>query len=529
MKIQKIVFLIALVSGSAFADNNITLNKVTLFFQGAELQGQAMVSLKKGESEIVLTGIADGIRPNSINVGFDVNSNVEILSVSLDEKHPKTYENSSEISALNQQLQQLQKKFDTTEIQLKAVNEQIELLKGNRLEKLTKIDNDDLAQLKKVMDFIKTNLVVALDEQYQLQQEIEQLTFQITECQTKIDKQKQAQEALVSAVVVKVHAQNDITLPVTLSYITKNAGWKPVYDIRVKDIDSPLHLTYKADIYQNSGIDWKDINFSLSTSLPTDNLKSSELWLWHIDTYSEKGGFFFSKIGYDEKSEKESRSRRPSDEDFPNELGVNTQFEVNLPYTIKTNNQSDLLTLQDKEVKAQYHYVATPKIDNNVYLEAQIADWDKLNLLPGQSSIFFNGKYIGKSFINTIFAEETLDLYLGKDRNISLSRYRDNSETLKPVSVGNDVSQRYAYTIDVKNGKSMPINLVVYDQIPVIINKIVTLDDIKYTGASYDKKTGLIKWKFDLNPNETKKLNLSFKLTYPKDKVNDIMGLKVNN
>ena len=115
MKIQKIVFLIALVSGSAFADNNITLNKVTLFFQGAELQGQAMVSLKKGESEIVLTGIADGIRPNSINVGFDVNSNVEILSVSLDEKHPKTYENSSEISALNQQLQQLQKSL----IQLK--------------------------------------------------------------------------------------------------------------------------------------------------------------------------------------------------------------------------------------------------------------------------------------------------------------------------------------------------------------------------------------------------------------------------
>ena len=123
---------------------------------------------------------------------------------------------------------QLQNKLNTTIIQLKAVNEQIELLKGNRLEKLTKIDNDDLAQLKKVMDFIKTNLVVALDEQYQLQQEIEQLTFQVTECQTKIDKQKQAQEALVSAVVVKVHAQNDITLPVTLSYITNKAGWKPV-------------------------------------------------------------------------------------------------------------------------------------------------------------------------------------------------------------------------------------------------------------------------------------------------------------
>lgn len=525
MKVQKIALLMALVSSSVFADNNITLDKVTLFLQGAELQGQATVSLKKGESEIVLTGIADGIKPDSINVGFDVKSNVKILSVSLDEKHPKLNENSSEINALDQQLLQLQNKLNTTIVQLKAVNEQIELLKGNRLEKLTKIDNDDLAQLKKVMDFIKTNLVVALNEQYQLQQEIEKLTFQITECQTKIDKQKQAQEALVSAVIVKVHAQNDITLPVTLSYITNKAGWKPVYDIQVMDIDSPLQLTYKADIYQNSGIDWQDINFSLSTSQPRESLKSSELWTWHINTLSDEGGFFFSKSDYDEKSEKESRSRKPSDEDFPNELGVNTQFEVNLPYTIKTNNQSDLLTIQNKEVKAQYHYVATPKIDNSVYLEAQIVDWDKLNLLPGQSSIFFNGKYIGKSFINTKFAKETLDLYLGKDRNISISRYRDNSETLKPLTMGDDVSQRYAYTIDVKNGKSMPINLVVYDQIPVINNKTIKLDDIKYTGANYDKKTGLVTWNFDLNPNETKKLNLSFKLTYPKDKVNDIMGL----
>ncbi|OTQ28217.1 DUF4139 domain-containing protein [Gilliamella apicola] len=525
MKVQKIVLLMALVSSSVFADNNITLDKVTLFLQGAELQGQATVSLKKGESEIVLTGIADGIKPDSINVGFDVKSNVKILSVSLDEKYPKINENSSEINSLDQQLLQLQNKLNTTIIKLKAVNEQIELLKGNRLEKLTKIDNDDLAQLKKVMDFIKTNLVVALDEQYQLQQEIEQLTFQVTECQTKIDKQKQAQEALVSAVIVKVHAQNDITLPVTLSYITNKAGWKPVYDIEVMDIDSPLQLTYKADIYQNSGIDWQDINFSLSTSQPRESLKASELWTWHINTLSDEGGFFFSKSDYDEKSEKESRSRKPSDEDFPNELGVNTQFEVNLPYTIKTNNQSDLLTIQNKEVKAQYHYVATPKIDNSVYLEAQMVDWDKLNLLPGQSSIFFNGKYIGKSFINTKFAKETLDLYLGKDRNISISRYRDNSETLKPLTMGDDVSQRYAYTIDVKNGKSMPINLVVYDQIPVINNKTIKLDDIKYTGANYDKKTGLVTWNFDLNPNETKKLNLSFKLTYPKDKVNDIMGL----
>ena len=85
MKIKKIALVIALMSGSAWANNNITLNKVTLFIQGAELQGQSTVSLTKGESEIVLTGIANDINPNSINVGFGENSNVQVLSISLNE------------------------------------------------------------------------------------------------------------------------------------------------------------------------------------------------------------------------------------------------------------------------------------------------------------------------------------------------------------------------------------------------------------------------------------------------------------
>ncbi|MCO6560355.1 MAG: hypothetical protein J6574_04510 [Gilliamella sp.] len=51
MKIQKLAFLNAFSSSSVFAKNNVTLNKVKLFLQGAELQGQSTVSLTKGENK----------------------------------------------------------------------------------------------------------------------------------------------------------------------------------------------------------------------------------------------------------------------------------------------------------------------------------------------------------------------------------------------------------------------------------------------------------------------------------------------
>jgi len=69
------------------------------------------------------------------------------------------------------------------------------------------------------------------------------------------------------------------------------------------------------------------------------------------------------------------------------------------------------------------------------------------------------------------------------------------------------------------------IDIVINDQLPVILNKTVILADTKYDGAQYDKQTGLLTWRFTLNPNETKDLNLGFKLTYPNDKEEDIYGL----
>ena len=125
MKIKKIALVIALMSGSAWANNNITLNKVTLFIQGAELQGQSTVSLTKGESEIVLTGIANDINPNSINVGFGENSNVQVLSISLNENYLENLSKDDDIGSIIEKQNQLQEKLDTVEIQLKAVNEQI--------------------------------------------------------------------------------------------------------------------------------------------------------------------------------------------------------------------------------------------------------------------------------------------------------------------------------------------------------------------------------------------------------------------
>lgn len=538
MKIRKIAFLVAFISGSAFANNNVVLNKVTLFLQGAELQGQSTISLPKGESEILLTGVANNINPNSINVGFGSESKVMILSTSLKKDiELNEHENKNVlIEPLREQLKQLQEKYNTTNIQYQAVSETIVLLQGNRLDGLIKT-----AEMKDALDFIKTNLVTALNEQFTLQTELDELKQQLTECQQKIEQAKASSHSLNNAISVKVYADKEVTLPVTLSYVITQAGWQPVYDVRVAEINSPVQLTYKANVYQNSGLDWQNIDFSLSTANPTEGITAPMFTTpWHIDLYNAK------KYGYVSKNERQTQMYSVVTEDssdfsgdikdvrskelynnnvFINTTGIDTRFDIKLPYTIKSDSENNILTLQEKQVEAKYRYISTPKLDSNVYLQAQISDWDKLNLLPGKSTVFFNGNYIGESFITTKDVKDTLKLSLGRDKNILITRKRNIKETSKPSFFGDDISQKYAYTIDVKNTKSLPIDIAIYDQLPVVLNKAITLEDAKYDGANLDNETGLLTWLFTLNPSEAKNLNLSFKLSYPKDKVDVIIGL----
>ena len=62
-------------------------------------------------------------------------------------------------------------------------------------------------------------------------------------------------------------------------------GWYPTYDIRVDDIASPASIIYRANIWQNSGIDWKDVKVSLSNASPMTAGALPSLNPWFIDFY----------------------------------------------------------------------------------------------------------------------------------------------------------------------------------------------------------------------------------------------------
>ena len=137
-----------------------------------------------------------------------------------------------------------------------------------------------------------------------------------------------------------------------------------------------------------------------------------------------------------------------------------------------------IVEVQKYELDATYEYFAVPKVDPDAFLLARVTGWEKFNLLPGESNIFFMGTYVGKSYINPLSAMDTLDVSLGRDKAISLKREMIKDFTSDQF-IGTNRRITKGWEMTIKNNKSKEIEIVIEDQFPISSNKEIVIDHVE--------------------------------------------------
>ena len=200
------------------------------------------------------------------------------------------------------------------------------------------------------------------------------------------------------------------------------------------------------------------------------------------------------------------------------EQELNVSFDIDIPYDILSNGKAHSVSLKDIKIPATYKYYAAPKAEKEAFLLAELNDYAKYNLLPGEANIVFEGMYVGKTTINPNQTQDTLNLSLGRDKKISIKRERitDKSGT---KFLSSYKEQTFTYDITVRNNKKEEINMLLKDQYPLSTDKEITVELLDKDGAKANEETGILSWEIKLRPNETKKYRISYKVKYPKDKI----------
>ena len=196
---------------------------------------------------------------------------------------------------------------------------------------------------------------------------------------------------------------------------------------------------------------------------------------------------------------------------------TNTVYKIQDKYNLETDGKTTTIGIKQFEIPALYDYFSVPKIDPSAFLSANIVNWQDYDLQSGEASLYYEGSYLGKTYIDLGSASDTLSLSLGKDNGIKVSRKVVKEYSSKHF-IGSNKTETKTYEITVRNNKRVPVTLNVTDQVPVSVTKEINVDDVKAADAQFDKETGIAVWNINLQPGDEKKLQISYSVKYPKDR-----------
>ncbi len=532
MKKYFIVFVIATITSSILSAEEIVVNpslsNVKVFLRGAELNYVTKVKVEKGVNDIVFTGLASNIERNSINISakgdaviIAVVQRFDYLMPPLKTKQIKMLEDSLE--AQNKATAFIQNDIDVlkAEVDLILANKNI----GNEKIGVSIIELQRMGEYyRKRLTEIKNKIFELTLSAKKIQKDIERIQNQLKELNNQLNKS-------TNEIVVTVSTKSAGILETNLSYLIYDAGWQPLYDVRADKLNSPVQLVYKADVRQNSGLDWNDVQIVLSTRTPVANNYKPELNTWFIDfarpiLYREMKLGAAKSIANDAAQALSDQDAAPSETmaDYfdMNEKQLSVEFTPQLKYSIPSDNKPHSVSLQEFSLSANYEYFAAPKLDNNAFLIARLTDWTDYNLLPGQANIYFENSYVGQSTINPYTTKDTLAISFGRDQNISVSRslLKDFSED---KFLSGNVERTYTFEIKIKNNKKISAKILVEDQIPISKNEDIVVKLKESSGAIYDSESGKLKWIVDVDGGKSVVRKLVYSVKYPKDK--QVQGL----
>ena len=625
-KLKAICFIAFFIPSFLFATEKeieAKIDNVTLFFSGAQINRNAFVDLKPGTYELVLSDIENNIDNNSIQIRG--NGDYLIKSYFTRRNYLQEVDYSDEIRNLLEEYKGLTYKIEDLNIDASVLNDEMNMILANQILS-GKNEGLDIEQLKQASVFYQTRLKEIRKALLKIKRDNLESRNQQQRVNKQINQLRSFKKTSVNQLVINIEVEKYTKGKLEISYYIPNASWSPFYEVMVDEINKPIHIVYKANVNQSSGVEWKDVNITLSTTQPNLSGQVPTLAPWNISftppppppppvnvrssraeigyqqsvvgsgavgtingtlydgatgeplpyatvvlrdangntvngattdfdgkySISVKQNVYSLQLSYmgyqtqilpinnnnitsylygDANELMEVVVMESADEAYYSNSSKSRQvykastlsrkatffeYKISSPYTIPSNNITEVVHIRDVEVNAHFEYQTVPKLDKDVFLIAQIYGWEEYNLLNGSARLYFEKTFVGESYLNVELTKDTLGLSLGRDKNIIVSREKVYEESGTKSFSGNKKETRQ-FLIQVRSNKTAPIEVVVKDQYPLATDKKISVKLEEDNDARVDQTRGFLTWKILLEPTQTVKKEFKYTVTYPAD------------
>lgn len=256
------------------------INEVTVYLNGAQVTRSKTVDIPTGRATLKFVDLSPFIDSKSISV--NAKGDFKVLSVNLQQNFLTRQTKSQENEELRKSKLDIEKKIKTERAYLEVLNEELIFLKANSSIGGTNTGTN-LNSLKEANAYFIERITAIKLKQIDRQATIDQLSKDLERIESQLASLVNKKELLTGEIIINLDSENPTKASFEIKYIVSNAGWTPSYDIKVKNIELPADLTYKANIHQFTNEDWKNIKLKLSSSDPNTSNTYKELQTYFLN------------------------------------------------------------------------------------------------------------------------------------------------------------------------------------------------------------------------------------------------------
>ncbi|MFV1885276.1 MAG: mucoidy inhibitor MuiA family protein [Balneola sp.] len=267
-------------SDSSIVTSEIT--QVTVFKNQAQVQRKSEVILKSGTTVIVFTGLSETLVDQSIQLKGSGVFTLLSLTTRNDFTEKTVYK--TDIQVLRDRKVEIQQQIAGKQAVLEVIQHEINMLASTQ--EIIKNNKLTPSEINALISLYRTNLSELLNKRIATSNELHKLQSELEKVNRQINESFGTERTSFKEVIAEVQLDSPQKIEFILEYQVYSAGWIASYDIRSSDINSPLDISYKAKIYQNTGIDWKDVKFVINSGDPTSNATKPELNTNYVGYYS---------------------------------------------------------------------------------------------------------------------------------------------------------------------------------------------------------------------------------------------------
>ena len=504
----------------------------------------------QGTYRLQITSLPTGLKVEDLQATAKGAAGVRLgdLSVSSD---VRVVTETAEWKKLESERDALRDKRDVLEAQGEAAQQELAFLKGLQAAHDKEISSrmsyavPNATGILELGKNLQNRMAELFTAERRRRRNLEKLAQEEARVDAEFQKRASERRTAPSIVAVEVTTQREGSVDVELSYRTRSARWRPLYEARLSENRKQLDLALYASVSQNTGESWNNVRLEISNARPSRSLA--------VPVYTAGRSVDWMKQAplpvYAEASAPVMRASKampsqiltqnlmvpPSPEEDAVETsasiieeasGLAATFLVDGSKDVPSDNEPHRFKVQSKEVAPALTLFTTPRLDATAYLLARFTAPGGLPLFPGAPVVRYAGNQrLGEAPLAIPSAGQPFSLGFGPHKTVRVA-FRRVDEKLEQVgSFTKERQWTVRERIELDNDGAEILDVEVQDRMlkPASDQVKISLSP-EFAPGWTEPVPGVRSWKLQLAPREHKRLDLPITVRAPKDGI--VTGLE---